>query len=232
MRGPFSYCCRAAPIPSPSMSPSSLSVFHRRFFHPSRCSVSVTTVTNTEVSTGATAGPPVRRRLVLLRHADSSWEDRSLRDHDRPISRPGRDSAANVSRKLQELGWIPELILSSDATRSRETLEIMRQHAKELLNAEVHFIPSFYSVAAMDGQTAEHLQRAICQYSRNEILTVMCMGHNKGWEEAASMFSGAPVQLSTCNAALLESEGSSWQEAFELAGFGGWKLHYVVKPDH
>jgi hypothetical protein len=38
------------------------------------------------------------------------------------------------------------------------------------------------------------------------------MGHNKGWEEAASMFSGDSVLLETCNAALLEAAGKSWVE--------------------
>lgn len=39
-----------------------------------------------------------------------------------------------------------------------------------------------------------------------------CMGHNRGWEEAASMFSGATVELKTCNAALLKATGKSWDE--------------------
>lgn len=38
------------------------------------------------------------------------------------------------------------------------------------------------------------------------------MGHNRGWEEAASMLSGATVELKTCNAALLEATGNSWDE--------------------
>ncbi|KAF7121087.1 hypothetical protein RHSIM_Rhsim13G0138000 [Rhododendron simsii] len=170
------------------------------------------------------------RRLILLRHANSSWEDRSLRDHDRPLSRTGQSDAIEVSQKLQKLGWIPELILSSDAVRTRETLKIMQEQVKGFLEAEVHFISSFYSIAAMDGQTAEHLQHAICKFSRDEILTVMCMGHNRGWEEAASMFTGASIELKTCNAALLEATGKSWEEAFSLAGFGGWKLQGIVKP--
>ncbi|KAF5193615.1 Phosphoglycerate mutase family protein [Thalictrum thalictroides] len=170
------------------------------------------------------------RRLILLRHAKSSWEDRSLKDHDRPLSKAGRFDAIDVSRKLQQLGWLPQLILSSNATRTKETLKIMQEEVRGLLEAEVHFVSSFYSVAAMDGQTAEHLQRAICQYSRDEILTVMCMGHNRGWEEAASMFSGSSVELKTCNAALLEATGKSWEEAFTSAGLGGWKLHGIVKP--
>ncbi|XP_075494910.1 uncharacterized protein At3g52155, chloroplastic-like [Primulina tabacum] len=181
----------------------------------------------------STETPPdaVARRLILLRHAKSSWENRSLRDHDRPLSKSGRDDAVKLSQKLKEIGWVPELILSSDAQRTRETLKIMQEQVQGFLEAKVHFISSFYSVAAMDGQTAEHLQQAICRYSGDEILTVMCMGHNKGWEEAASVFSGSSITLKACNAALLEATGKSWEEAFSLAGFGGWKLLGIVKPD-
>ncbi|KAE8813545.1 hypothetical protein D1007_09246 [Hordeum vulgare] len=179
-------------------------------------------------SDSASATP--RRRLILLRHGDSAVGERFTRDHDRPLSKSGRADAISVSDKFHKMGWIPELILCSDATRTKETLQIMQEHVQGLSQSLVHFIPSFYSIAAMDGQTAEHLQKAICEYSTDEILTVMCMGHNKGWEEAASMFSGDSVVLKTCNAALLEAAGKSWIEAFSQAGLGGWKLHGIVKP--
>ncbi|XP_076898490.1 uncharacterized protein At3g52155, chloroplastic-like [Bidens hawaiensis] len=177
--------------------------------------------------------PP--RRLILLRHAKTCWEDyrsRSIKDHDRPLSKDGEADVIQLTYNLQRLGWIPQLILSSDATRTRQTLQIMQHHLRPLLDAaEIHFLSSFYSVAAMDGQTAHHLQQAICKYATDDILTVMCMGHNRGWEEAASTFSGVSVELKTCNAALLEAAGKSWEEAFLLAGDGGWKLHQVVKPN-
>ncbi|CAL9133973.1 unnamed protein product [Musa textilis] len=218
----------AVPTPSlfvPSASPRSPSLRRSQ-------SISVSTA-DPEVRDEASAAPLTRRRrrrLILLRHADSRIGDRFTKDHDRPISKVGRKDAISISSKLQQLGWIPELVLSSDATRTKETLQIMQEHAQRFSEAEVYFVPSFYSIAAMDGQTAEHLQKAICEYSRDEILTVMCMGHNRGWEEAASMLSGATVELKTCNAALLEATGNSWDEAFTLAGLGGWKLHGVVKP--
>ncbi|CAK9167057.1 unnamed protein product [Ilex paraguariensis] len=126
-----------------------------------------------ETVEGQTSDESVARRLILLRHAKSSWEDRSLRDHDRPLSKAGQADAIKVSHKLQQLGWIPELILCSDAARTRETLKIMQEQVRGFLEAEVHFISSFYSVAAMDGQTAEHLQQVISKYSKEEILTVM-----------------------------------------------------------
>ncbi|KAJ4823947.1 hypothetical protein Tsubulata_016426 [Turnera subulata] len=195
-----------------------------------------------------------RRRLILLRHAKSSWDDPSLRDHDRPLSKTGQADAAKLSLKLQELGWLPQLILCSDAMRTRETLEIMQQQVAAFSDAQVHFIPSFYSIAAMDGQTADHLHLSICKYSADDVLTVMsvtsllppppppclhlyhpgavlCMGHNRGWEEAASMLTGSSIELKTCNAALLEASGKSWEEAFASAGLGGWKLQGIVPGD-
>ena len=41
-----------------------------------------------------------------------------------------------------------------------------------------------------------------------------CMGLNRGWEEAASMFSRAAVELKTSNPALLETAGKSWDKVW------------------
>jgi phosphohistidine phosphatase SixA len=34
-----------------------------------------------------------------------------MSDHDRPLSKAGRADAISVSNKLQQMGWVPELIL-------------------------------------------------------------------------------------------------------------------------
>ena len=61
----------------------------------------------------------------------------------------------------------------SDALRTKETLKIMQEQVQGFLEAEVRFVSSFYSIAAMDGQTAKHLQDVICKYSNDEIGTIM-----------------------------------------------------------
>lgn len=35
-----------------------------------------------------------------------------LTDHDRPLNKSGRADAAKLGEKLEQLGWIPQLILS------------------------------------------------------------------------------------------------------------------------
>eukprot|EP00245_Coleochaete_scutata_P005295 TRINITY_DN18747_c0_g1_i1.p1 TRINITY_DN18747_c0_g1~~TRINITY_DN18747_c0_g1_i1.p1 ORF type:complete len:285 (+),score=43.92 TRINITY_DN18747_c0_g1_i1:31-885(+) len=177
------------------------------------------------------APPVLQRRLILLRHAKSSWADPSLRDHDRPLSKRGRRGASSVAQKLQQLGWIPDIILCSNSARTRETLEVMMNEVPLFRKAVVRFLGSYYTVAAMDGETAKHLQETVSQFTEQGTGCVMCMGHNRGWEEAASEFAGQQVELKTANAALLESAGGTWQEAFVQAGEGGWSLQGLVTPD-
>ena len=42
---------------------------------------------------------------------------------------------------------------------------------------------------------------------------ILCLGHNLGWSEATSSLCGRSVRLQPANAALLQGQGASWQEA-------------------
>src|SRR5437899_9106811 len=63
--------------------------------------------------------------LYLLRHAKSSWADRTLPDTERPLAPRGRRDAKRIAEHLAGLGIEPELVLCSPAERTRETLELM-----------------------------------------------------------------------------------------------------------
>jgi phosphohistidine phosphatase len=61
------------------------------------------------------------RRLLLLRHAKSSWEHVGRGDHDRPLAPRGRRAVEKLRRHLAELGTPPALVLCSTARRTVET---------------------------------------------------------------------------------------------------------------
>ena len=63
------------------------------------------------------------RRLYVLRHAKSSWDDPGERDHERPLARRGRRDVKLLARYVQEHQIRPELILCSTARRAVETLQ-------------------------------------------------------------------------------------------------------------
>ena len=64
-----------------------------------------------------------RHRLVLVRHAKSSWDDPALGDHDRPLARRGRKALKRMQLHLEERGVQADVVLCSSARRTRETLD-------------------------------------------------------------------------------------------------------------
>lgn len=216
---------------------------------------------------------PPRRRLILLRHAASEEAGRARNDHERPLSAPGREEARAVAARLAALGWRPDLIVGSNSRRTVQTLDAMAQaHAEAFGSADAHLLGSLYTVAATDGQTRQKLSEVIAQVAgdgeqkgvaagagagagaeaaaassgASAVTTVMAVGHNRGWEEAASSFARASVRLQTATAALLEHVGggggagaggggegddggggaATWAEALA----GEWRLVQVVSP--
>ncbi len=63
------------------------------------------------------------RILHLLRHTKSSWSNRRLDDHDRPLAKRGQDAVARLRRYVTETGIAPELVLCSSARRTVMTLQ-------------------------------------------------------------------------------------------------------------
>ena len=68
------------------------------------------------------------KRLVLLRHAKSSWSNPLLRDHDRPLNKRGVRTAPEVGKWLADQGWAPDAVVSSTAARTLQTWGLIEPH--------------------------------------------------------------------------------------------------------
>lgn len=62
------------------------------------------------------------KRLWLLRHAKSSWEDPGLPDPDRPLAPRGRRAAELLAAHLAASDVRPGVVLCSSSLRTRQTL--------------------------------------------------------------------------------------------------------------
>ena len=82
------------------------------------------------------------RRLIVMRHAKSSWASGAQSDHQRPLNDRGRCDAPRVATALVDANWLPDLILSSDAQRTRETYDGMAVSFPGEI--PVQFLSSFY----------------------------------------------------------------------------------------
>ena len=157
----------------------------------------------------------MERRLIVMRHASSPHGDS---DHERPISDKGQREAEEIAERLVEVGWIPQLVLSSDAARTRQTWEAMAPAFDPAPPAE--FKESLY-LAGVDA-----IEDALTTTS-DDITDVLLLGHNPGWQSAVTYFSGRRERMMTANAALLHGTGDDWPDA---AGAGQFELVQVLRP--
>lgn len=115
------------------------------------------------------------RQLLLLRHAKSSWDEKELPDHERPLSPRGLVAAALVRDAMANLGLAPDLVLVSSAVRTRQTLEALEPWSETPL---VETMDTLYNAS-----TPLLLQtlRAVPETVRS----VLLLGHNPGLHELA-----------------------------------------------
>ncbi|WP_242125388.1 histidine phosphatase family protein [Sphingobium sp. Sx8-8] len=63
------------------------------------------------------------KRLILLRHAKSDWDDPVARDFDRPLNRRGEKAAVLMGQFARSKGMRFDFVVASPAVRVVETLD-------------------------------------------------------------------------------------------------------------
>ncbi len=113
------------------------------------------------------------KRLILTRHAKSSWDDPTTPDHDRPLNDRGRAAASDLGQWLASRGYIPSQVLCSDAVRTRETWTGI---GPALPGAQVELKSALY-------HAGPDVMLAVLRHATAD--TVMILGHNPGIAEFA-----------------------------------------------
>lgn len=135
----------------------------------------------------AEPGLPMRK-LFLLRHAKSCWDDPSLSDADRPLNRRGRNAAELIAALIADRGLRPALVLVSSSLRTRQTWEAI---APALPGVAVSIEPGLH--AARRDEIMSRLRRLDAALD-----SVMVIAHNPGLERLADSLvedSGEPEAL-------------------------------------
>ena len=159
------------------------------------------------------------KRLIIMRHAKSDWDTDAPTDHARPLNKRGRRDAPRVARRLVELDWIPQYIVSSDSARTRETYELMRSAFDDAPHAE--FLPTLYHA------DPSNLASALAGVP-DTVASALAIGHNPGWEQAVHWLTSKAITMTTANAALVECDVDSWSDVVRHAG--SWKICDVIRP--
>jgi phosphohistidine phosphatase len=121
-------------------------------------------------------------RLLLLRHAKSTWDDPGLVDYDRPLSARGRRSAPIMGRHMAAHQLLPDRVLCSAARRTRETFAGLLSYFDRDVDARI--TRQLYDVPA---------SRLIDIVKRDggEVKSLLVVGHNPSMQEAALSLIGS-----------------------------------------
>ncbi|MFM7854987.1 MAG: SixA phosphatase family protein, partial [Flammeovirgaceae bacterium] len=64
------------------------------------------------------------KKLYIIRHAKSSWDEPDLADFERPLSDRGKRDAPRMAKRLKEKRLTPDAVLTSPARRAKNTCHI------------------------------------------------------------------------------------------------------------
>ncbi|MGH9138204.1 MAG: SixA phosphatase family protein [Acidimicrobiales bacterium] len=121
------------------------------------------------------------KRLWLLRHAKSSWDDPSLADDERPLTSRGLRATDLLCQHVRAAGIEPALVLCSPAERTLATWERV---AGELLDrVPIDIDPALY------GATAHDLVDRLRQLA-DDVPSVLVVGHNPALEQLVLLLVG------------------------------------------
>ena len=145
----------------------------------------------------------MKRKLLLFRHAKSSWNQPELDDRDRPLNDRGRKSVKLIARRLRKEDLTIDAILCSTSVRTRQTAELV--FAKWYERPDITFLDELYHA------TPDEIRQIVAQVPALAE-TVLVIGHNPGFEELLAELTEAPQKFSTAALAHVELELEEWRE--------------------
>jgi phosphohistidine phosphatase len=113
------------------------------------------------------------KRLAILRHAKSSWDEPGLDDFNRPLNERGWKAARRMGREFKHRGMRFDIVLASPAARVRETIDGIQEHFD--FAASIRFEPKLYHA------TSNTLLSLIHKLD-HDVDAPLLVGHNPGLE--------------------------------------------------
>jgi phosphohistidine phosphatase len=157
------------------------------------------------------------KTLLLLRHAKSNWKNSAVTDPERPLNGRGRRAAQLVGRYIRSQKIEFPLVLSSPATRARETVELVLKASRAV--TEVRYDERIYDATPLE------LLQVVSQLDEDKA-HVLIVGHNPGLEELIGLLTGQVRRMPTAALAMLETSANKWEKVSP----GKSKLAWFIRP--
>jgi phosphohistidine phosphatase len=145
------------------------------------------------------------KRLILIRHAKSSWKHTGVSDFDRPLNGRGQRDAPMMGKRLAERGVRPQRLVSSPAKRALTTAHVIAGEIGYPVEAIVTD-RRIYEASVPDLLTVIGEQPDDCA-------ELMLVGHNPGLTDLCNHIVPRPIDnLPTCGALCVQFPIADWEE--------------------
>jgi phosphohistidine phosphatase len=148
------------------------------------------------------------KTIYFVRHAKASWDYPELRDIQRPLLDIGKKRTKKVIHFLSQKGVLPDLIITSPATRAFETAKLLSAGLKYKEDSII-IEQNIY-----DGGE-EHILNIIYGLP-DQISSVMIVGHNPTITHLINLFAKPGVELlPTAGVASITFNTGHWEKIHE-----------------
>lgn len=158
------------------------------------------------------------KKLLLIRHAKSDWNDPSQKDFDRPINERGKRDAPLMAHRLLDKKISVDAFISSPAKRARKTAEIFVNEFNRK-KEEIIFSESLYLAVA-------DVFFDVISKTPNEFISIAVFSHNPGITDFANLITNARIDnIPTCGIFAMKIKTDSWRD-FKNAKKEFWFFDY------
>ena len=144
------------------------------------------------------------KKLIIMRHGKSSWNNFSLNDFERPLNDRGRENALGLGYFLAIRLGLPDMIVTSEAKRSLDTAVIVAQSMgfpKEKIKTDKQlYLASLPTILKSISGLTDNLE------------SCMIVGHNPGLTDLINYFGVRLYNLPTASVACFECRISKWKD--------------------
>jgi len=155
------------------------------------------------------------KKLYLVRHAKSSWDDINMDDFDRPLNERGLKDAPHMAKLLKQRGAVPNRMISSTAVRALTTCKIFADNFSFAEN-QIITLDRLYHASA---ETWFDVLRSLKEHQHNKDDVAFFFGHNPGITEFASALLRINIDnIPTCGVVSATLNINAWSETTFACG--------------
>jgi len=150
------------------------------------------------------------KKLILIRHAKSSWTQAGMSDFNRPLNQRGINDAPQMAGRIRSSKLTIDQIVSSPALRAITTAETF----SEVLDIPFENILQNKAIYEADPET---LMRIVSKFE-SSWNTVIMFGHNPGLSYLVGLLTGELYDKVTCSISEIDLHIEDWAHC--TAGIG------------